>query len=377
MISGGVYPLDEHSSKNSSTAKHAAAGGGTSAGAHNVDSNIALFNSFTSSLLSTTSSLGSNVSSLGSNVSKLISTAVTSAAAASASASGVNAMVLQQHQTSVEVLQQLTEGGYSIVYLARPTAVPAIRYALKVVTCHDPESAANALNELNMLKAVINNHPHNHNLIQLLDYSVIHSSQVTVYNFLFPLFSCSCWDKIEEYMNYTGGASRESDPMGAGAWDNIPWPFPEKLALQVIAGVANALAYIHQMGYCHRDIKPHNVLLEYTGDNLVTPVLMDLGSMCVAKTVITGKKHALSMQEQASLHTSPAYRPPELVTVPYTPYMMSLITGSYDDTLVITEAVDVWSLGCVAYALAFGISPFESIKTGECSGRVRVSVCLM
>ena len=44
--------------------------------------------------------------------------------------------------------------------------------------------------------------------------------------------------------------------------------------------------------------------------------------------------------------------------------MMSLITGNYDDTLMLTESVDMWGLGCVMYALAFGISPFESLKTG-------------
>ena len=378
LISGGIYPIDEHSirhpppptsstsmsvnSHHHSDPSSSSSSSGTSNNNSNNNNNMQLLNTFTNTLIQTTSSIGTNIS----NMSKLINTAVIHAANTTANstiANTTNEMILTHHNTSIQVMNTLSEGGYGIVYLAKSTAVSGIRYALKVVTCHDPDANTNALNELNMLKAVINNHPHNNYIIQLLDYSIIHSSHVTVYNYLFPLYNGTCWDQIEEYMNYKN-ISQDNDANDGRGWETIPWPFPEKIALQIIHGVSSALAYIHQMGYSHRDMKPHNILLEYTSDQIVTPVLMDLGSMCIAKICVTSKKHALSIQELASLHTSPAYRPPELVTVPYTPYMMSLITGNYDDTLMLTESVDMWGLGCVMYALAFGISPFESLKTG-------------
>ena len=40
------------------------------------------------------------------------------------------------------------------------------------------------------------------------------------------------------------------------------WPFNEKKALYITLGTATALKAIHDAGYSHRDIKPHNILLD-------------------------------------------------------------------------------------------------------------------
>nr|CCA19547.1 serine/threonine protein kinase putative [Albugo laibachii Nc14] len=65
------------------------------------------------------------------------------------------------------------------------------------------------------------------------------------------------------------------------------------------------------------------------------------------------------MQEKASQMTSMPYRAPELYQVPAREH--------------ITTKTDVWSLGCVLYAMAFGYSPTECSFTS--SGSVRIIEC--
>lgn len=93
--------------------------------------------------------------------------------------------------------------------------------------------------------------------------------------------------------------------------------------------------------YAHKDIKPANVMLSM--DEI--PVLCDLGSCSKARTHVKTRKQALELQEHASEHCTLPYRAPELLDVN---------TGAYID-----ERVDIWSLGCLLYALLYGSSPFE------------------
>ena len=84
---------------------------------------------------------------------------------------------------------------------------------------------------------------------------------------------------------------------------------------------------------------------------------------------------------------SPAYKPPELVSVPYDSYTLtSLLRTTNDDPsvpktasggveIVLTESIDVWSMGCVIYTLAFGISPFESLTEGRYSDMLYMGYC--
>ena len=77
---------------------------------------------------------------------------------------------------------------------------------------------------------------------------------------------------------------------------------------------------------------------------------MDLGSAAQVPLRITSRRQALDVQDEAATNCSAPYRAPELFEPPS--------DGTID------ERVDVWSLGCTLYAMAFGWSPFESSVEG-------------
>ncbi len=95
--------------------------------------------------------------------------------------------------------------------------------------------------------------------------------------------------------------------------------------------VAEALAYAHKRGVVHRDIKPHNVLLEEeTGRSLVT----DFG---IARTA-----EGSSLTASGMLVGTAAYLSPEQ------------ITGGHAD-----HRADLYALGVMAYEMLTGELPFN------------------
>jgi len=142
--------------------------------------------------------------------------------------------------------------------------------------------------------------------------------------------------------------------LAAGDLDGLPYftmPFVEGESLRnrlaagglaiadvmaILRDVAKALAYAHARGIVHRDIKPDNVLL--SGG---TAVVTDFG---IAKA-LSASRSEQSGATLTSVGTSigtPAYMAPEQV--------------AGDPTL--DHRVDLYALGCMAYELLTGASPF-------------------
>jgi serine/threonine-protein kinase len=113
-----------------------------------------------------------------------------------------------------------------------------------------------------------------------------------------------------------------------------PMPVPE--IVSSLADVAKALAYAHSEGIVHRDIKPDNILLSGGASTVA-----DFG---IAKA-ISSARQTESGETLTTLGTSlgtPAYMAPEQVA------------GDPN----VDHRADIYSLGCVAYEMLTGHSPF-------------------
>ncbi|CAM9928275.1 unnamed protein product, partial [Ectocarpus fasciculatus] len=133
-------------------------------------------------------------------------------------------------------------------------------------------------------------------------------------------------DKTDEiYLNLVLEFVPETVYSVARQYHKSKQTLPVLLVKLYLYQLARALAHIHALGICHRDIKPQNLLLDPQTHVLK---LCDFGS---AKILVRGEPNV-------SYICSRYYRAPEL------------IFGSTDYTC----AIDTWSLGCVAAELLLG-----------------------
>ena len=141
-------------------------------------------------------------------------------------------------------------------------------------------------------------------------------------------------------------------------------PLPEHSVRVLGAGLAEALAAVHELGLVHRDVKPSNVLLTLDG-----PLLIDFG-------IARATDGTASLTSTGVSIGSPGYMSPEQI----------LGKGA-------TGAADVFSLGAVLAYAAAGEPPFpgdssaallykvvhEEPELGSLSGELRevVEACLV
>lgn len=231
----------------------------------------------------------------------------------------------------VTIFRELAEGAYGKVYWVTDTQDSNKHYAMKQLICQSREQEDDARNEIQILSKLVDHE----NIISFLDYSAIGTSKTSkTFYLLFPMCrQGTVWNVIENALKYEEDLTK-------------PWPYEEAQVLFIIQSIANALGYMHEMGFSHRDVKPHNILI--SDDNI--PKLTDFGSVATARWDVSSRQIALRIEDEASIKTSPAYRSPELTSVQY--------------PCIIDERVDIWGLGCTMYCLAFGWSPFESKREG-------------
>ncbi|MGK3942410.1 serine/threonine-protein kinase [Streptomyces caeruleatus] len=141
-------------------------------------------------------------------------------------------------------------------------------------------------------------------------------------------------------------------------------PLPEHSVRVLGAGLAEALAAVHELGLVHRDVKPSNVLLTVDG-----PLLIDFG-------IARATDGTASLTSTGVSIGSPGYMSPEQI----------LSKG-------VSGAADVFSLGAVLAYAATGTPPFpgdssasllykvvhEEPELGSLSGELRevVEKCLL
>jgi len=210
-----------------------------------------------------------------------------------------------------ELLEEVARGGMGIIYRARQTQINRL-VALKVMASGHFASPDFLKRFRTEAEAVA---------------SLDHLNIVPIYEIGecegHPFFS----------MKFLAGGSL------AGRISNLKSQISNREAADLLVKLARAVHYAHQRGILHRDIKPHNVLLDHQGE----PLLTDFG---LAKLV---EKDSTLTRTMAVLGT-PSYMSPE---------------QARGEARQLTTAVDVYGLGAVLYEVLAGQPPFAGGTTME------------
>lgn len=120
--------------------------------------------------------------------------------------------------------------------------------------------------------------------------------------------------------------------------------FTERDAADLIRSVASALAYLHDHGIVHRDVKPENILFRSKAQD-ADVVLVDFG---IARALRTPE------EVLTSVAGSLGYAAPEI------------LSRQGHGT-----PVDLWSLGVITYTLLCGYTPFRNDDPGRLAAATR------
>ncbi|XP_041367214.1 serine/threonine-protein kinase 16-like [Gigantopelta aegis] len=226
------------------------------------------------------------------------------------------------------VRSRLGEGGFSYVDLVEDAHSKQL-FALKRITCHTKDEERQAMQEVEIMRTF-----RHMNIIPLEEYNMVpvnyHSQTVDIVSDVLIVMPYYRKGSIQDRMEIL---AKRSEKMSE---DKI-W--------RLFHGICNGVNVMHNHNppYAHRDLKPANVMIAEDE----TPIIMDFGSAAKARVEVRNAKEATHLQDIAAERCTIMYRAPELFNV--------------DMNADIDERTDVWSLGCVLYAMAFLESPFEQL----------------
>ena len=250
----------------------------------------------------------------------------------------------------VRLGKKIAEGGFSFVFEAFDFTTNQ-KYALKRINCSDSELVRACRAEASVHRLL--QHP---NLLPLLGMKFDVSSSVsTVCYMLFPFMDVSLREEINKRMILRDDVA-----------DSERRPFLEQEVVILFTAIVDGLQAMHDAGLAHRDLKVENIMLikSKRGRGLMDPVIMDFGSARPLTVKLKDRKTVVNLFEEASTHSTVTYRAPEL-------FEGGCRHGPDEPDM--DGRVDVWSLGCVLFAIMYGSSPFEvEFRT---DGSVRIVEC--
>ncbi|XP_030374152.1 serine/threonine-protein kinase 16 [Scaptodrosophila lebanonensis] len=223
--------------------------------------------------------------------------------------------------------ERLAQGGFSLIDLAQ-NADTRRSYAIKRITCHSIDDQNIALREIENCRKIESEH-----VIKVFDYELKGQADIVI-NTTSTLYIVLPYYKHGSLADHLQMRARKLDHM------------PEAQILQIFLGICEGVKAIHEakpVPLAHRDLKTANICLS----NSFEPIIVDLGSMTEARLQICGQSDAQRLQDEAEERSSIVYRAPELFTV-----------KTY---CTIDERTDIWSLGCVLYAMCYFNCPFDPI----------------
>lgn len=89
----------------------------------------------------------------------------------------------------------------------------------------------------------------------------------------------SVWNEIEKF---------NADPIRV-------WPFTEERCLRIFLQICSAVKVLHDKGLVHRDIKPHNIMLQHV-QNREKAILIDFGSTSILDVAVKDRRQASSIK---------------------------------------------------------------------------------
>ena len=211
-----------------------------------------------------------------------------------------------------EVLKKIGEGGFSKVYKVKEKETGEIR-AMKEVNKSKIPDLKNFKTEIKILAML--DHP---NILRLFE--VIEDEK----SFYLIMEFCTGGELLARMKNNH---------------------YKEKEAAKLMEQIVSAVAYCHEKGICHRDLKPQNIL--FLNENPDSPIkVVDFGISKIYDPSLSSLKEEFGESENknkkmTNLVGTMHYLSPEV------------IKGSY------TEKCDVWSLGVILYILLCGYPPFN------------------
>ena len=205
------------------------------------------------------------------------------------------------------ILEQLGEGGMAVVYKAYDTRLET-DVAVKVIRTENlaPSILENALIRFEREAKSLAKLTHA-NIVKVQDYGKYE-------------------DKPWLVMPYLPGGTLKQKLHG------IPMAYQEAAALLI--PIARALAYAHQQGMVHRDVKPSNILITHSGD----PMLTDFG---IAK--IIDSESTLDLTGTSATIGTPEYMAPEQAT-----------------SKNVDHRADIYALGIVLFEMVCGRKPYQA-----------------
>lgn len=194
--------------------------------------------------------------------------------------------------------------------------------AMKVLHCqyHDEVISKRFLREATVLKHC--DHP---NIVKVYDFNVVDNMPFYVMEFIEG-------QSLEMILN--------DEIKRHGAVPDFAW------TASVFEGVADALAYCHENGLVHRDVKPGNIIVERQS---LRPILVDFGIVRRRSESKIGEgsrfETSTKLTKTGEVHGTPAYMSPE--------QMESEQFGQ------VSEKSDVWGFGATLFHALTGIAPYE------------------
>ncbi|CAG8479337.1 3720_t:CDS:10 [Ambispora leptoticha] len=276
------------------------------------------------------------------------------------------------NRRTFKVIQLLGEGGFSFVYLVKDVSTGR-HFALKKIRCPAESGAVkDAMKEVEMYKLF-----QHENIIKVIDTCVVQDKDGKVIYIFLPYYKRgNLQDAISKNLiDNTHFEERDMlklfrqicyavRALHTYQLPSVPMRSNHPLSTNTTSTITSENENNEQqeengrtiVPFAHRDIKPGNVLISDDGE---TAILMDFGSLVRARIKVQSRPQAMLQQDMAATHSTMPYRAPELFEV--------------QTNAMLTEKVDIWSLGCTLYAMAYGKSPFETSIT-EQGGSIKLAV---